>query len=302
MTPSRSRGCLLGLAVGDALGTTLEFTPPHAVRTLTDMVGGGPFGLMPGQWTDDTSMALCLAESVAERGFDPVHQLETYVRWYRHGHLSSTGGCFDIGNTTRLALHRYEQSPQPFPGPTDDNSAGNGSLMRLAPVPLRWAFDPPRAVHLAGESSRTTHGAVACVDACRYFAALIVGALHGRPKDALLAADFFREPLCTAIAEVAAGSFKQKSPPDIRGSGFVVKSLEAALWAFHATDSFEAGALAAVNLGDDADTTGAVFGQLGGAFYGEDAIPERWRIKLAMRELIERRADELLALAVAGTP
>jgi ADP-ribosylglycohydrolase len=302
MTPSRYRGCLLGLAAGDALGTTLEFTPPWNVRPLTDLVGGGPFGLKPGQWTDDTSMALCLAESVAERGFDPAHQLDTYVRWYRRGHLSSTGGCFDIGNTTRLALHRFEREPQPFPGPTDDNSAGNGSLMRLAPVPLRWAFDPPRAVHLAGESSRTTHGAVACVDACRYFAALIVGALHGRPKAELLAADFFREPLCPAVAEVAAGSFRAKQPPDIRGTGFVVKSLEAALWAFHATDSFESGALAAVNLGDDADTTGAVFGQLGGAFYDEAAIPEGWRAKLAMRELIERRADELLALALAGTP
>ena len=300
MTPSRYRGALLGLAAGDALGTTLEFVPPHAVRPLTDMVGGGPFGLKPGQWTDDTSMALCLAESVVESGFDPVHQLRLYLRWYRHGYLSSTGGCFDIGNTTRAALGAFEREPRPFPGWTGDDAAGNGSLMRLAPVPLRWAFDPARAVELAGESSRTTHGAVACVDACRYFAALIVGALHGTPKAELLAPGFFAGELSPLVAAVAAGSFRAKSPPDIRGTGFVVKSLEAALWAFHTTDTFEAGALAAVNLGADADTTGAVYGQLAGAFYGEEGIPERWRAKLAMRELIEQRADELHALATAG--
>ena len=160
MTPDRFRGALLGLAVGDALGTTLEFVPPWSVRPLTDLVGGGPFGLMPGQWTDDTSMALCLAESVVGRGFDPMHQLELYVRWYRHGHLSSTGGCFDIGNTTRAALHEFERQPRPFPGWTTHDAAGNGSLMRLAPVLLRWAFDPARAVELAGESSRTDRKSV----------------------------------------------------------------------------------------------------------------------------------------------
>ena len=100
----RYRGALLGLAVGDALGTTLEFKRPGSFAPITDMVGGGPFGLKPGQWTDDTSMALCLAESLVEcRGFDPVDQLRRYCRWYREGHLSSTGRCFDIGNTTRAA-------------------------------------------------------------------------------------------------------------------------------------------------------------------------------------------------------
>jgi ADP-ribosylglycohydrolase len=266
------------------------------------MVGGGPFGLKPGQWTDDTSMALCLAESVVERGFDPVHQLRLYLRWFRHGYLSSTAGCFDIGNQTRAALGEFERNPRPFPGWTADTAAGNGSIMRLAPVPMRWAHDPARAVELAGESSRTTHGAAACVDGCRYLAALIVGALHGRPKDELLSPAFFAGELTPLIAEVAAGSFRVKQPPEVRGTGFVVKSLEAALWAFHTTDTFRDGALAAVNLGDDADTTGAVYGQLAGAFYGEDAIPAEWRQKLARRELIEQRADELSALALAGAP
>src|SRR5437773_1164620 len=111
----RYRGSLLGLAVGDALGTTLEFKRPGTFEPIDDMVGGGPFGLQAGEWTDDTSMALCLAESLIEcRGFDPNDQMKRYVRWWREGHLSSNGICFDIGNTVRRALVAFERSGKPF--------------------------------------------------------------------------------------------------------------------------------------------------------------------------------------------
>jgi len=301
----RYRGCLLGLAVGDALGTTLEFKRPGSFAPITDIVGGRPFGLKPGQWTDDTSMALCLAESLIEcRGFDPVDQLSRYCRWYRDGLLSSTGRCFDIGNTTRAALERFEETREPYPGPADPRSAGNGSLMRLAPVPLFFARNPKEAIERAGDSSRTTHGAREAVDACRYFAGLIVAALQGRPKEELLSPGFcpvlglWKEaPLAPKIAAVAAGSFREKGPPAIRGTGYVVDCLEAALWAFHRSESFKEGALLAVNLGDDADTTGAVYGQLAGVYYGEQGIPEAWRAKLACRELIERYAKRLYVLS-----
>lgn len=304
-TLDRYRGCLLGLAAGDALGTTLEFKEPGEFEPITDIVGGGPFDLEPGQWTDDTSMALCLAESlVTKKSFDPVHQLETYVRWYRHGHLSVKGRCFDIGITTAGALRRFEQRRQQFPGSTDPGAAGNGSLMRLAPAPLAYGNNPPEAIRLAGDSSRTTHGAPECVDACRYFAGLLLAAIHGLPKNAILNNDyepmvkcFLAEPLAGKVAEIAGGSFKRKSPPQIRGSGYVIHTLEAALWAFHTTESFRDGALKVVNLGEDADSTGAVYGQIAGAFYGEAGIPEQWRAKLAMRELIEQRAGELHDLA-----
>lgn len=292
------RGALIGLATGDALGTTLEFSPPGSFAPITDMIGGGPFGLDPGQWTDDTSMALCLAESLIERGgFDPVDQLERYVLWYREGHLSSTGRCFDIGGQTREALHHFERTREPFPGPTDPSKAGNGSIMRLAPVPLFYAANLEEAVERSGESSRTTHGARTTVDACRYLGALIAGAVRGEPKEALLDDGFGPADLDPAIEEIRAGSFKRREPPEIAGSGYVVRSLEAALWAFHRTDAFEDGALLAVNLGDDADTTGAVFGQLAGALYGEQAVPESWRNKLALRETIEDFADRLYDLA-----
>src|SRR5215218_10823652 len=167
----RYRGSLLGLAAGDALGTTLEFRRPGSFPPIDDIVGGGPFGLRPGEWTDDTSMALCLAESLIEcRGFDPIDQLRRYVRWYREGHWSSTGRCFDIGNATRAALERFERTGEPFPGDAAPDAAGNGPLMKLAPVVLAFVDRPQDAVRFACESARTTHGAVEARDACRYFA------------------------------------------------------------------------------------------------------------------------------------
>jgi ADP-ribosyl-[dinitrogen reductase] hydrolase len=265
-------------------------------------VGGGPFGLRPGEWTDDTSMALCLAESLIERnGFDPADQMGRYRRWWREGHLSSNGRCFDIGVTVSGALRRFEQTGEPFCGSTDPSTAGNGSLMRLAPVPLFYSGNPRLAVEMAAESSRTTHGADEAVAGCRYLAALIVGALGGASKEELLSDHF--EPaeglwagnqLAPNIAEVASGSFKRREPPEIKGSGYVVRSLEAALWAFAGSNDFREGALLAVNLGDDADTTGAVYGQLAGTYYGERGIPGEWRALVAKREMIVSMADRLL--------
>ena len=304
---SRFRGALLGLAVGDALGTTLEFRSPGSFEPLTDMVGGGPFGLRPGEWTDDTSMALCLAESLVERGgFDARDQMERYLRWWREGHLSSNGRCFDVGVTVSSALARFERTGEPVAGSTDPYSAGNGSIMRLAPIPLFFAADPAEAIRRAAESSRTTHGATTAVDACRYLACLIIGALDGLSKETLLSPRWAplpglweQEPLAPEIDEIAAGSFKHREPPEIKGSGYVVRSLEAALWAFDRSGSFREGALKAVNLGDDADTTGAVYGQLAGAFYGEDGIPEEWRAVVARQDEIVDFADRLLARPAA---
>lgn len=304
----RYRGALLGLAAGDALGTTLELSSPGTFEPLTDLVGGGPFALAPGQWTDDTSMALCLAESLVEcRGFDPGDQMHRYLRWYREGYLSSTGRCFDIGSTVGAALRRFEQTGNPFAGDTAPHAGGNGSLMRLAPVPLAFAQDPERAIHTAGEMSRTTHGAPEPVDACRYFAGLLAGALAGEDRETLLSPRYSpvpglwaRAPLAPRIDAVAAGSFQSKDPPAIRGTGYVVAALEAALWAFAKSRTFEEGALLAVNLGDDADTTGAIYGQLAGAHYGVEAIPARWRARLALRERIAALTEGLPALAETG--
>jgi uncharacterized protein with ParB-like and HNH nuclease domain/ADP-ribosylglycohydrolase/predicted transport protein len=309
MGPSREGrylGALLGLAVGDALGTTLEFATPGQFEPITDMVGGGPFGLQPGQWTDDTSMALCLAESLLECGrADPRDQLRRYTRWWREGHLSSTDTCFDIGVTISTALRRFETTDEPYCGPTGERTAGNGSIMRLAPVAMFFGSDysfPAHAIERCAQSSYTTHGLKAPADACRYMGALLVAALEGASKEELLASPYEpspgyweRHPLCPEIAAIAKGSFLRKNPPEISGSGYVVNSLEAALWAFHRSDDFREGCLLAANLGEDADTTAAIYGQIAGAFYGVEGTPAEWLDKVACRELIEataRRLDE----------
>ena len=306
----RFRGCLLGLAAGDALGTTLEFKPPGTLQPIDDMIGGGPFDLQSGQWTDDTSMALCLAVSLIEKGgFDPSDQMQRYVRWRDEGYLSSTGECFDIGNTVWSALSHYDETSEPYFGSDDPWSAGNGSLMRLAPVPMFFAADPAEAIDRSADSSRTTHGAEEAVDACRYFAGLLVGALKGVSKETLLSVEYCpvenlweRSPLSEGIAEVANGSFKDREPPEIKGSGYVVKSLEAALWAFHESRGFRDGALLAANLGDDADTTAAIYGQIAGAYYGVGAIPPEWRMRLSMAAEITSMADSLYEHAGQNLP
>lgn len=300
----RAQGALLGLACGDALGTTLEFQPPGTFQPIDDISGGGPFHLQPGEWTDDTAMAFCLGTSLVERGtFDPVDQMQRYLQWYRQGAYASNGRCFDIGNTVANALNQFEQRGEPFAGSADPQTAGNGSLMRLAPVALACAAKPRLAIHLAGDMSRTTHAAPEAIDACRFFASLLVGALQGLDKGTLLAADYSpvlglweEQPLSPRIQEIAHGSYWHKEPPQIIGSSYVVESLEAALWAFAKADSFRHGALLAVNLGDDADTTGAIYGQLAGAYFGVQGIPSDWRAKLARHDELAALADRLIAL------
>lgn len=299
--PDKYHGALLGMAAGDALGTTVEFKPRGTFTPLTSIVGGGPFRLQAGEWTDDTSMALCLADSlIACKGMDLADQAERYVAWWRRGENSVTGTCFDIGNTVRSALARYRSTGEPESGSTDPRSAGNGSIMRLAPVPLFFAHKPAMAVEAAAASSKTTHGAAEAVDACRLFAALIVGTLHGRAKDELLAPGFAMDfaglngtDFAPAIDAIRNGNYKTTDRNDIRGTGYVVDSLRAALWAFWNSESFEEGALLAVNLGDDADTTGAVYGQLAGAHYGAAGIPAAWLEILAWRDQITGIADKL---------
>ena len=305
MTPptrrDRYRGAMLGLAAGDALGTTLEFAPRDAHPPVTDIIGGGPFKLKPGQWTDDTSMALCLAASLIESpDFNPADQMSRYVRWWREGYMSATGSCFDIGRTTTDALARFEREGVAYAGSTEPHSAGNGSLMRLAPVVLRYAHAPADALQRAADSSRTTHAAAEAVDACRYFAALLLGALAGVTKEELLKPDFAPDDsgwpaatLSPRVGEVAAGSYKNKPRGDISSSGYVVHTLEAALWAFEQTTTFRNGAILVVNLAGDADTVGAVYGQIAGAYYGEQGIPPAWRECLARRSEIEGLADRL---------
>ena len=313
----RATGALAGLALGDALGTTLEFRPRPAQPVITDMVGGGPFQLQPGQWTDDTSMMLCLADSLIEKGkSDPADQMRRYINWRDWGHNSCTGTCFDIGNTVAGALRSFERSGEALAGSCDPNSAGNGSLMRVAPVALLMHYASlSQAMALAADSSATTHGEQRCIDACRYMTYLIHTLLNSnaRPDNARLLNSDVRPDKAQLLSDSAlalapylvgmhpdtrriiAGSYRHKTREQISSSGYVLSSLEAALWCFWHSETFEEGALLAANLGDDADTVAAIYGQLAGAWYGYGALPASWLEKLAWREEIQRRALLLLA-------
>ena len=283
MNENRILGSLLGLAVGDALGTAVEFQARDSFPPVTDMVGGGVFNLAPGQWTDDTSMALCIAASLIETGaYDPRDQLARFVRWYRDGYFSSTGRCFDIGNQTRAALEEFEATGEPYRQAVGGMSAGNGSLMRLAPVAMAFCDDPEAAGRFCADSSRTTHPAVECVEACGAYGRLIAAAIEGASRADLcvLAAELAEQVTSPDLAAILSGSYRVKEREEISSSGYVLHSLEAALWALTRTDTFPDGVLLAVNLGDDADTVGAIYGQLAGALYGRSGIPESWRTRL----------------------
>ena len=277
----RYRGCLLGLAVGDAIGTTVEFKARGSFVPVTDMTGGGVFHLKPGQWTDDTSMALCLAESLVEKNdFDAHDQMSRYLDWYQNGYLSSTGRCFDIGGTTRQALEKFKATGKPMSGSKHPSSAGNGSLMRLAPVAMFYAPNLARAQFFAAKSSRTTHAAKECVEACGLFAGMLVLALAGEDKETILFENDVTGISSEKLLAIARGEYKAKSAHQIRGNGYVVDALEAALWCFWTTDTFSAAVLAASNLGDDADTTAAICGQVAGASERPNVVLDKKRAEI----------------------
>jgi ADP-ribosyl-[dinitrogen reductase] hydrolase len=292
-TIDRYRGALLGLACGDAVGTTVEFMPRGSFTRVTDMLGGGPFSLAPGKWTDDTSMALCLAESLVQTGrCDPADQLARYANWYEWGYWSSTGVCFDIGLTTRAAIHHFLLTGESLAGSADPGSAGNGSLMRLAPIALRFGHDEELVQDMAALSLQTTHAAAECLDACRVFAVALSRALRGLPKEKVL--ELGGLPIGSAkIRALAVADHAAKPAEQVKGSGYVVDSLEAALWCYARHDNFRDAILEAVNLGDDADTTGAIVGQIAGATYGAAGIPDAWLDRLHLAQEIAGFADSL---------
>lgn len=238
-------------------------------------------------------MALCLATSLVEReGFDAHDQMDRHSRWYYEGHLSSTGVCFDIGGTVASALRRYRRTGESYAGSTDPMSAGNGRIMRLDPVPMFFYPDLDAVEQYSAQSSRTTHGAQECVDACHLFGRVICRTLLGKPKDEVVFGNHGRFRGAARIVSIAEGAWLDKDEADIRGSGYVVESLEAALWCSMRTETFEDAILRAANLGD-ADTSAAVCGQLAGAYYGEAAIPSAWLDRLTMRTEITRLAHRL---------
>ena len=295
----RHHGALVGLAIGDALGAPLEFSQRDVLPPLTGMQSGGKFELETGQWTDDTSMALCLAVSLIEtRSFDLRDQLNRFLKWRDEGYLTSTGECFGIGQQTFWALNDFQRTDIVARDSAGKWRSGNGSLMRLAPVPMVFADNLELVAATSAASSLTTHPLDECAEACAAFGQLIAGAIQGWSREQILAeAQSIATSVSTeAVRSVLAGSYLNKSRDEISSSGYVVDTMEAALWAFAQADDFAHGALLAVNLGHDSDTVGAVYGQLAGAYFGMSGIPAEWREQLHDIDMIVDSADRLLAL------
>ncbi len=294
----RAQGALLGLASGDAVGTTLEFQRRDQGH-VSDMVGGGPFRLAPGEWTDDTSMALCLADTYAAKGkFDYATFADAMVRWYRQGENSVNGRCFDIGNVTRRALEGWEAQGLGRVGNLEASTAGNGSLIRLAPTAIFRRHSLSASWWESVTQSGVTHGAVEVQDCCKLFAAQLHLALNGADKHEALAPKV--RPLQPRPMVINAGEYKQKSREQIRSSGYVVDTLEAALWAVWNTDNFRDAILLAANLADDADSVAATAGQIAGALYGVSGMPPEWVARVAWSQHIRDLASRLFELAPKG--
>lgn len=289
---NKLRGIFYGLAIGDALGAAVEFRHPGSFAPVFDYRGFGPHHLNPGEWTDDTSMALALAESIAV-DWNPKTQLKNYLKWYREGKYSVNGFCFDIGNTTRTALENFEKDGR-LVADAHDNNSGNGSIMRLGPIAIKLHNLPFKEVtKYAKISSETTHASPKAIGACKLLACMLVALSNGESKNQVLAEGFAQstgEDFNGIVKEIDFNA----EPPDIKGSGYVVKSLEAAIWAVRGASSFEESVLRAVNLGEDADTTGAVAGQLAGACWGYNGIPVRFIQGLAKKEMIEDALENLI--------
>lgn len=297
----RCKGCFYGLAVGDAFGAPVEFQRRDTFPPVTEMQRCDTWGLPAGSYTDDTSMMLCLAAAIVHAGGvqDPHTVLSHYAEWFTGGYMSVNGECFDIGYATKVALMDFLTDGR-LTADADEDMSGNGSLMRLAPVPILWGMaSEVRIWEEAAKSSLTTHGSPQCLWACGFYAVLLGKILAGeRDKEALLAG--IEGPWIgqhAALERIVRRDFLTKSRDAISSSGYVVDTLEAALWAFFQTTSFEEGLRLIVNLGRDADTTGAVFGMLGGAYYGFNAIPARWIAALQKPAMLAGVFADLWALA-----
>lgn len=290
-------GVMLGMAAGDALGATVEFRTPDQIAAEygvhREIVGGGWLGLTPGEITDDTQMALCIARSLIELGrFDAIDVAARFVEWFR-------ARPKDIGNTTRYALELLDRgTPWDEAGRLTHEAmrprdASNGSIMRCAPVALATWEDPELNARCSADASRITHANPLCVDACVALNAALAALLVAPDADPISAA-----AAAASLDEVQAAveSARDASPNTFPAGGFVLDTLSAALWAVASHDSPEGAIVAAVNLGNDADTTGAVAGALAGARWGAAALPARWLDTLVDRDELTRVADALLAL------
>lgn len=297
----RFQGALVGLAVGDALAAHTQFRKPGSFAPVGDILGGGPFDLPRGAWTDDTALALLTGESLLERGFDARDQVARFARWQREGHGSSTGQCVGISANVARALAAAQYKGKPFAGSHDPQSLDKDPLSRVAPIVMYHLAQPAEGVARAVDAARITAQSPIVLDCVRLLAAMLHQALTGKDKAAILRPP--RELWATSatrpeVMGIYEGSYQRRGEQEMGAGGNAAGALEAALWAFARGSNFREGALLAANLGRDCDVVAAVYGQLAGAYLGVSAIPGIWRNSLMRKEVVIDTADRLLAHAL----
>lgn len=290
---NKAKGMFYGMASADALGAAVEFMEKGTFEPVTNYRGFGPHEIEAGQWTDDTSMALALADSINKTGWDKNDQLKRYLDWRQNGKYSVNGCLFDIGTTTRFAIDNFELTGDLI-SDNDITCSGNGSIMRLAPVVIKYCeSNNEELTEKARESSETTHASIFCKDACVYMAIVLKALMHGEDRNIVLTKSWWDSQKIKLIKNVY--DIIENNEKEPNGSGFVIDSLYSALWAFKTSSSFEEAVLKAVNLGNDADTTGAVCGHFAGAYWGYDQIPQHLIDGLDKKEMIDEYLNPLIS-------
>jgi ADP-ribosylglycohydrolase len=300
----RMLGGLLGLVIGDALGVPVEFRSRAKLgrNPVTGMRGHGTHNQPPGTWSDDSSMALCTAESLIEKGYDPLDMMVRFERWLHQGYLTPHGEVFDHGAATRAAIDRFSQGlPRSDWGCTGEHENGNGSLMRMLPLSLYVAErDPEIVVKRSQEVSALTHAHPRSKICCAYYSLLVRELLHGEGLvQAMKSASsnltpYLPEEEEETMERLLSEEILQDPEEKIRGSGYVLHCLEASVWCCHQEHTYEESVLRAVNLGEDTDTTGAVTGALAGLIHGVEAIPPEWLEALVQRDHVQELCERLV--------
>ena len=307
MKRNRVIGGLLGLCVGDALGVPVEFKPRNTflkANPVTDMIGYGTHNQPPGTWSDDSSLAFCLVESLCN-GFNLQDIANRFVKWLYEGYWTPYGKVFDAGSTTRIAISRLKNGVNPLEaGLNDEFSNGNGSLMRILPLSFYLEkSDIEQQFEIIHQVSRLTHGHLRSQMACGIYIQVAVNLLIGNtPKEAYermknTVSDYYsKQPYITEFhnfGRVIESDISELPENVIKSSGYVIDTLEASLWCFLNNKSYADTVLTAVNLGDDTDTLGAVAGGLAGIYYGYEGIPQKWISKIARVEDIIKLGERL---------